>query len=558
MERIELQDTVASLPGRQSPPQPERETAPSSQQSAPTEQHLDPADRGPAAWKLLCTAFVFEALLWGFPLSFGVFQNYYSKLPEFQNNRYISVVGTVATGLSYLGAPLTLPLIKRFHKYQRQMIWVGWPLCIGGLVIGSFTSTLEGLILSQGVAYGLGFLIFYYPILNMVNEYWITRRGMAYGLLCSASGVSGSVLPIVSQALLERYGYKITLRAIAIALVVLTGPLIPFLKGRLPASEQSQMAKTDWSFLRSPLFWVYSVSNILQGLGYFLPSLYLPSYATSAGQGSKQGALLLTLMCISQTAGQFSFGYLSDRKLPLNALVAGSTAAAAIASLTLWGLASSLPPLLVFAMIYGFFGSGFTAMWVRMSSAVSQNPTTAAMIFTLFNFGKGIGNVLAGPISGALIAGSSSVEGYALQRYSGIVIFTGEISLGSGTAKFLIEAVASAEVESVRVEYVDVEEGPVENAVLEYADAEDTKVASEEDNDVWVGASVVSSVFDGLVLSVGKGEEEQVFFMANAAPSPPPTVAPKTNAVRIETRAPNASGLLRGRDQLPEIGMDLG
>ncbi|KAK9799997.1 putative Major facilitator superfamily transporter [Seiridium cardinale] len=430
MESIELQDSAVSLPGRQSPPQSERETEPSSQQSAPTEQHLDPADRGLAAWKLLCTAFVFEALLWGFPLSFGVFQNYYSKLPEFQNNRYISVVGTVATGLSYLGAPLTLPLIKRFHKYQRQMIWAGWPLCIGGLVIGSFTSTLEGLILSQGVAYGLGFLIFYYPILNMVNEYWITRRGMAYGLLCSASGVSGSVLPIVSQALLERYGYRITLRAIAIALVVLTGPLIPFLKGRLPPSEQSQMAKTDWSFLRSPLFWVYSVSNILQGLGYFLPSLYLPSYATSAGQGSKQGALLLTLMCISQTAGQFSFGYLSDRKLPLNALVAGSTAAAAIASLTLWGLASSLPPLLVFAMIYGFFGSGFTAMWVRMSSAVSQNPTTAAMIFTLFNFGKGIGNVLAGPISGALIAGSSSVEGYALQGYSGIVIFTGTYPSG--------------------------------------------------------------------------------------------------------------------------------
>lgn len=28
-------------------------------------QHLHPVDKGFAAWRLLCTAFIFEALLWG-------------------------------------------------------------------------------------------------------------------------------------------------------------------------------------------------------------------------------------------------------------------------------------------------------------------------------------------------------------------------------------------------------------------------------------------------------------------------------------------------------------
>lgn len=395
------------------------------EQVPPTVHQHQPTDRGPAAWKLLGVAFVFEALLWGFPLSFGVFQDYYSNLPEFAGNRYVSVVGTVATGLSYLGAPLALPLIKRFQKYQRQMIWIGWPLCLAGLVAGSFTSTLEGLILTQGVAYGLGFLIFYYPILNMVNEYWVNRRGMAYGLLCGASGVSGAVLPLVSQLLLERYGYRTTLRIFSVALIVLTGPLIPFLKGRLPRSEHGQTARTDWSFLGNPLFWVYSVSNILQGLGYFIPSLYLPSYATSTGSNRKQGALLVTLMSVSQTAGQFLFGFLSDRKIPLDSLVVCSTTVAAIASLTLWRSASSLPPLIVFAIVYGFFASGYTAMWARMSTSVSGNPATAPMIFSLFCFGKGIGNVLAGPITGGLISALESTDKLDLLRYAGIVIFTG-------------------------------------------------------------------------------------------------------------------------------------
>jgi hypothetical protein len=61
----------------------------------------------------------------GFPLSFGVFQNYYSHLPQFANNQFIPIVGTIASGISYLGAPLIIPVIKRYSKYQRHMIWVG-------------------------------------------------------------------------------------------------------------------------------------------------------------------------------------------------------------------------------------------------------------------------------------------------------------------------------------------------------------------------------------------------------------------------------------------------
>jgi hypothetical protein len=82
----------------------------------------------------------------------------------------------------------------------------------------------------------------------MVNEFWIVRRGMAYGLLCSASGVSGVVMPFIIEALLQKYGYPITLRAIATALSVLTGPLIPLLKGRLPPTEPNALSRADWTF----------------------------------------------------------------------------------------------------------------------------------------------------------------------------------------------------------------------------------------------------------------------------------------------------------------------
>lgn len=60
---------------------------------------LPPQDHGRKAYSLLGVAFVFEALMWGFPLSFGVFQEYYSRDPVLGGSGFVAVVGTVASGL---------------------------------------------------------------------------------------------------------------------------------------------------------------------------------------------------------------------------------------------------------------------------------------------------------------------------------------------------------------------------------------------------------------------------------------------------------------------------
>jgi predicted MFS family arabinose efflux permease len=307
------------------------------------------------------------------------------------------------------------------------------PLCIIGLVAGSFAQSLEALILTQGIMYGLGFVIFYYTIISMVNDFWITRRGMAYGLLCSSSGVSGTVMPFALEAMLNKYGYPTTLRAVAVGLVILTGPLIPFLKSRTPNSEVSVVARTDWTFLRRPLFWIYTISNLAQGFGYFFPSLYLPSYATSIGLSSKQGALLLAIMSISQVLGQMSFGYMSDRKVSLNSMIVVSTIISSIAVFACWGFARSFGVLLLFAMIYGYFGAGYVALWARMGTAVSGDSTAAFAAFGLLNLGKGLGNVLTGVIGGTFVGDISDKQKYGALKFESVVLLTGFCMLFSGS-----------------------------------------------------------------------------------------------------------------------------
>jgi hypothetical protein len=346
-------------------------------------------------------------------------------------------------------APISALFVKRFPFYQKYSIWIGWALCIIALGTGSLATELGGLIATQGLMYGLGFVILYWPIMSMVNEWWIVRKGFAFGLISSAAGinaeptlhpylmltlrigVAGAILPFVFQALLAKYGYKSTLRGTAIAVALLTGPLIPFCKGRLPASEQSTLASMDWRYGKRPLFWSFFLATLVQGLGLFFPAVFLPSYAADLGLKSSMGALLLSLMAMSQFCGQSVFGYLSDRQLSPSALAFGCCLCTSLSVFLLWGFARSLPFLIVFSLLHGFFVYGFSSMRSAMVKQLTSDPNSLMALQSILNGSLGVGNILVGPLSSILIAGVADVSGYGIRKYFGVVIFSGSCMVTS-------------------------------------------------------------------------------------------------------------------------------
>jgi len=269
----------------------------------------------------------------------------------------------------------------------------------------------------------VGFVIFYYPIISIVNEWWIARLGMAFGVVTSAAGASGTVMPLVIETLLNKYGYKTTLRAIAVAKVVLVGPLIPLVRTRLLPSQANSVTRTDRSFASKRSFLTHYFANASQGHGFYFPSLFLPLYATSIGLSARQGAVLLSVMSAAQVLGQWTFGILSD-KSGLNSLFLLSTLATAVTSFTCWVLAHDLAALLFFSLLFGFLAYGFSSVRARMGTVVSEEPTAALAIFGMFTFCQGVGNILAGPISAALLSERVKRESHGIARYRAVVIFT--------------------------------------------------------------------------------------------------------------------------------------
>ncbi|KAL8911487.1 MAG: hypothetical protein Q9171_003348 [Xanthocarpia ochracea] len=424
---------LAAKNGKTHPSSPVPEFSVCLSASLEPDEKLPQVDGGPAAWRFLFAIFVMEALQWGFAFNYGVFQNYYFEHEPFRGNPSLSVVGTVATGGFYLGAPIMTPLVKRWPRWQKPMVWIGWALMVLGLVGASFATTLPVLIATQGVIYTTGITIMYWPMLSMQNEWFVAKRGLAFGTTTAATGVSGLVMPFALAALLNKYGYATTLRAFAVTLVAVTGPFLPLIKGRLPASHAIATTKTDMSFMTNHLFYFFAAAVLLQGLGYFFPTLYLPSYAEALGYRPTIGALLLALFSLAQVFGQIGVGYMSDNKVSVWTLALVLPFVSGTAVITLWGLGHSLPPLIIFSLVYGLSAGSYIVLWARMGMQLGDDQTVALTTFGAFAFLKGVGNVVTGPVGAGLMLSGTRVQAYGLEKYKWVVVYCGTCMFASST-----------------------------------------------------------------------------------------------------------------------------
>jgi MFS transporter, MCT family, solute carrier family 16 (monocarboxylic acid transporters), member 10 len=94
--------------------------------------------------------------------------------------------------------------------------------------------------------------------------------------------MGGLILPIVLPGPIEKWGTERTMRGLSVAVIVILGPILPLIRGRLPedrigrrATKPDQERSRSW--LRSPTFWSLMAMNTVQGLAYYLPSIWLPS-----------------------------------------------------------------------------------------------------------------------------------------------------------------------------------------------------------------------------------------------------------------------------------------
>ena len=98
------------------------------------------------------------------------------------------------------------------------------------------------------------------------------------------------------------------LRVWAVTLVCLNAPLIFVIKPRLPVSDCQQPFSFD--FLRGPSFWIYQFENTMESVGFFIPAIYLPSYARTIGLPLISGTTAVSLFNAASILGAVLLGRL--------------------------------------------------------------------------------------------------------------------------------------------------------------------------------------------------------------------------------------------------------
>ncbi|KAK4146324.1 monocarboxylate transporter 10 [Dichotomopilus funicola] len=423
---------------------------------------LPQVDRGKDAYLFLFACFMVEALVWGFTYCFGVFQDYYSTHEPFTNAANLPTIGTCAMGIMYLSAPLVMYAHRLFPRAARHSTLLGLLIMCLSLALSSFATTVPQLIATQGVLYAVGGGIAYASCIVYLEQWFVARRGLAFGIMWSATGLSGVILPLILQRMLTAWGHPTTLRVFACVVFALTAPLSFFLRPRLPitpANATTRARPYSLRFVMERRFALYQLFNVAEAVGFFLPGIYLPSYARVVlGASPVPSVIAMMLVNVASWAGCVAMGWLIDR-LDVTRCFMVSALGAGAGTLLLWGLSVNLPVLYLFCIVYGFFAGSYTSAWPGVMNDITQQGRRGetvelsednnedsprddhgkladpSMVFAFLAMGRGVGNVISGPLSEVLVKGmpwqGEAFGGYG-SGYGGLIAFTGATALCGG------------------------------------------------------------------------------------------------------------------------------
>lgn len=83
----------------------------------------------------------------------------------------------------YMIGLVLFPAYKKWPHLAAISKWAGLPVIALSLILASFATNVTQMILTQGVLYAIGGSLLYCPTLVYVDEWFIQRKGLAFGIM---------------------------------------------------------------------------------------------------------------------------------------------------------------------------------------------------------------------------------------------------------------------------------------------------------------------------------------------------------------------------------------
>ena len=269
-------------------------------------------------------------------------------------------------------------------------------------ILAALSSTLWMLTILQffiGFASAIGFG----PLIADLSKWFLKRRGIAVALVASGNYLSGSIWPLVLEAVASGETWRWSYTAIGIVTVVTVPPMALLLRRALPqeaiqiADTHSQRRTKASGFTPRQLQVMLSIAGIGCCVAMSMPQVHIVALCVDLGYGAAVGAEMLSLMLLGGVVSRLISGAIADRLGGIPTLLIGSTLQCI--ALFLYLPAGGLVSLYIVSLIFGLSQGGIVpsyAIIVREYMPTREAGARVGFVMMMTILGMALGGWLSG------------------------------------------------------------------------------------------------------------------------------------------------------------------
>jgi MFS family permease len=171
------------------------------------------------------------------------------------------------------------------------------------------------------------------PMMAYVTRWFDRHRGSAIALVSSGQYVAGAVWPLLFQAGVEAFGWRLTMRIFAIVVAVTILPLAAWFFRRPPEAAGREVASAARGAISASAGRLRpNLTTALLAAAIFcccvtmsMPLAHIIAYCGDIGIGAKPGAAMLSLQLAAGVVAQQLWGWVADRLGGLRTVLFAST-----------------------------------------------------------------------------------------------------------------------------------------------------------------------------------------------------------------------------------------
>ncbi|ERT00272.1 MFS transporter (Mch2) [Sporothrix schenckii 1099-18] len=333
----------------------------------PTEAPAEEFKEGGYGWVVVLAVFLLNAHTWGVNSAYAVFLAYYLNNDAFPGASAIeyAFVGGLSISIALLVSPLSTVCVGRFGT--RATLLVGIFFETLAFIGASFTRKIWHLMLSQGIAFGIGMGFIFVASVGIVPQWFTKRRSFANALGTAGSGFGGLTYSLATNAMIRNISLAWAFRILAIVSFAanLVSTILVRDRNKVVGSihvgfRLSLLKRVEYVLLVTWAFFCI--------LGYIIVIFSLPAYTQAVGGTAYQGSIVAAMFNLSQGLGRPLIGFLSDPVGRLNVMGLG-TLTASVSALFIWIFAGKY---YAGAIIYALLGAFSGLLWATVAPVTAE------------------------------------------------------------------------------------------------------------------------------------------------------------------------------------------